>query len=416
MTRSSRLLSLAYLGAILYGPWIAAMTEANEPERDRGLEVRVSASVEQFLATHQIPGAAIAITRDGQMLASGGFGVADTDHGTPVTAASLFRIASVSKPITAVAILQLVEQNQLKLTDPVFEVLPFDPFLEHGQLPDERQKAITIEHLLEHRGGWDRDASFDAMFQSVAFAELVGSKPPAGTSDIIRVMSGKPLDFAPGERYAYSNYGYCLLGRVIEQVTGKSYEQAVKDQVLTPLGIRDMHLGRTRLEDRRANEVRYYHPGAGSSVFSEDLHAAVPHPYGAWHLEAMDAHGGWLASATDLARFAASLDHPDQCPVLSAKSVARMFARPVSLAGQDEDGASKRQYYALGWSVTVEGDQWVSTSHTGSLPGTSTRIERRADGTNVVVLLNSRHTEHKSSGGHSLADMLTARLYEQLQP
>lgn len=138
------------------------------------------------------------------------------------------------------------------------DILKHKPHLAEGKKLDERQRAITIRQLLEHRSGWDRGVSFDAMFRPVEFAKMLGIQPPAGPSDVIRCMLGEPLDFAPGERYAYSNYGYCLLGRVIEQVTGKPYDDYVKAEVLAPLSIRTMRLGKTRLDDRQQDEVRYY--------------------------------------------------------------------------------------------------------------------------------------------------------------
>src|SRR5690606_22434583 len=105
-----------------------------------------------------------------------------------------------------------------------------------------------ILHLLQHRGGWDRDKSFDAMFQSVRFAQTLGIDSPAKANDVIRAMQSVPLDFEPGERYAYSNYGYCLLGRVIEKFSGQSYEDYVKEHVLAPTGVTAMCVGGTRLD------------------------------------------------------------------------------------------------------------------------------------------------------------------------
>lgn len=92
---------------------------------------------------------------------------------------------------------------------------------------DVRQREITIRHLLEHRGGWDRDKSFDAMFEPVRFAKLLDVPAPAGPREVIRAMLRQKLDFNPGERYAYSNFGYCLLGRVIEKLSGMTYEAYV---------------------------------------------------------------------------------------------------------------------------------------------------------------------------------------------
>ena len=250
--------------------------------------------------------------------------------------------------------------------------------------------ADHARHLLEHRGGWDRDQSFDAMFQSVRFAELVGASAPADPSAVIRAMLRQPLDFDPGERYAYSNFGYCLLGRVIEQLTDQSYESYVQRQVLAPLGISSMQIGCSRLEGRCEDEVRYYHPGSGRSVFENDLRQAVPWPYGGWYLEAMDAHGGWIASAPDLARFAAAFLEPDRCPILSAASIDLMHQRPPGSAGYNEDGSERDVYYSLGWQNRILKRGGRNAWHTGSLAGTATVMIRTHDGRALVGLLNSR--------------------------
>lgn len=343
-----------------------------------------------FMRTHCVPGCAVAITDHGRLVYARGFGFADIASQTPVACDSLFRIASISKPITAVAILQLVEQGKLKLDDPVFQILKYEPHLVGEASFDARQNQITIRHLLQHRGGWDRDKSFDAMFQSVRFADSRGVAAPAGPDDVIKCMLGLPLDFAPGERYAYSNYGYCLLGRVIEKITKQSYEDYVKQHVLAPLGIQSMRLGRTRLEDRSDREVRYYDPGVEPSVFAADRGQTVPLAYGAFNLEAMDAHGGWLASSIDLIRFAAAFDDPEKCPILKPQSIREMYERPSGESERDAQGNPKNNWYALGWFVRQGGKGGEASWHTGSLPGTSTILMRRADGRDVAVLFNSR--------------------------
>lgn len=369
---------------------------------------RVDEAMAAFLAQHRLPGVALALTNQGRLVHARGYGYADVATREPVAPASKFRIASISKPITAVAVLKLVDQGRLTLDERVFDILPFEPHLEPQAHPDERQRAMTVRQLLEHRGGWDRDVSFDGMFRAVEFAKALGAPPPAGPAEVIRVMSGKPLDFAPGERYAYSNYGYCLLGRVIEIRSGQKYDDFVSTHVLKPLGISGMSLGRTRLEDRQPGEVRYYEPAPGESVFASDLGQRVPHPYGAWHLEAMDAHGAWLASATDLARFACAFDVPERCPILSAKLVSEMFVRPTGRAGYDQEGRPRNQYYGLGWSVEVGLDGKLTAGHSGSLPGTNTRLVRRPDGRHIVLLFNAR--------GSALSPRIADAALQALQP
>src|SRR5690606_2114854 len=118
---------------------------------------------------------------------------------------------------------------------------------------------------------------------------------------IVRYMMGQPLDFDPGTSYAYSSFGYAVLGRIVERITGGSYEQYVKEAVLEPAGATRMRLGRSLLADRAPGEVRYYDPATVNSVFPGG--GAVPVSYGGFNIEAMDAHGGWIASAVDLLRF-----------------------------------------------------------------------------------------------------------------
>lgn len=344
----------------------------------------------EFRERNAVPGCGVAIMQRGKLVYQRSFGWGEVGR-EPVGPHSLFRLASISKPITAVAILKLVEQEKLKLDDRVFDLLQYEPHLEGDAKFDERQKEITIRHLLAHRGGWDRDKSFDAMFQSVRFADALKTPPPADPTTIIRCMLGRPLDFAPGERYAYSNYGYCLLGRVIEKIAQMPYDEYVRKELLEPAGIKHMQLGRSRLEERRPHEVRYYDPATGPSVFAADRGQIGPVAYGGFNLEAMDAHGGWLSSAVELARFGSLLDEEAEKPLLRPESLRLMLERVPGDAPVDAAGVRNPTYYALGWSVRSDADgrpryNW----HTGSLPGTSTILLRRADRLNVAVLLNSR--------------------------
>jgi CubicO group peptidase (beta-lactamase class C family) len=171
-----------------------------------------------FVRGNEIPAAALAVGKQGRLVYARGFGYADVRRKEPVQPDSLFRLASLSKPITAVVVLRLVDQGKLKLDDYVFDLLPHKPHLPHGGQPDSRLKQVTIRQLLQHTGGWDRDVSIDPMFQPVKIARTLGVAPPAGPDHIVRFMMGWQLDFDPGTRHAYSNFGYCVLGRVVQHV------------------------------------------------------------------------------------------------------------------------------------------------------------------------------------------------------
>jgi N-acyl-D-amino-acid deacylase len=362
-----------------------------------------------FLREQELPGAALAVARDSRLIYSRGFGYADRAAEELVRPGALFRIASISKPLTAVAVLQLVERGRLKLNDRLFEVLQLQQPKGREVRFDPRWKKVTVLHLLQHRGGWDRDKSFDPMFRSPAIVKELEVPPPARPRDIIRYMLRRPLDFDPGAKDVYSNFGYCLLGRVIEKVSGQSYEEYVRKEVLAPLGIHDMRLGATLPEKRAPGEVKYYvRKGAtGPAVMGPHLGKPVPLPYGAWCLESMDAHGGWLASAPDLVRFAAAFDHPQRCKILKPKSIETLFARPPGAAGHKPNGKPRDAYYACGWMVRPVGDRGgANTWHAGSLDGTSTLLVRRHDGLTWAVLFNSRNSVKKVEPADAIDPLL----------
>ncbi len=355
----------------------------------------LDALMRRFLKEHDIPGAALAVAKDGRLVYARGFGMADREREQPVQPDSLFRIASISKPITAVAVLRQVERGKIALDQPVFAARPNGFQLPLGQPADPRLANITVRHLLQHRGGWDRDVSIDPMFHSTAIAAALGTKPPAGASDVIRFMMGWRLDFDPGARYAYSNFGYNLLGRVIERATGRNYEQHVREEVLRPLGITGAVIGKTAAAGRAAGEVCYYTPGnqTGLSVMGAAIGAQVPQPYGAWHLEAMDSHGGWIASARDLVRFGSAVAAPERHKLLTAETTSAMFARPEGPAGRDAAGKPKDVYYGMGWQVRPVGTEGCANHwHNGLLAGTSTLLVLRHDGLCWAALFNTQRT------------------------
>jgi N-acyl-D-amino-acid deacylase len=413
--------------------------------------------IEQFIRARKVPGGALVVVKDRRLVYAQGYGLADRGQRDRVRPTSLFRIASISKPITAVAVLKLVENGRLSLDGRVWECLDLPNRVPDGKKPDERWKQITIRHLLQHTGGWDRDKSFDPMFRSRAIARELGISSPPGPHDIIRYMLGQPLDFDPGRRYAYSNFGYCLLGRVIEQITGMDYEMFVQKNVLAPIGITRMRIGRSLAEHQVKDEVRYYLPEeeVAESVFDDPMpsargaHAAgvlgaaarrtpegvrasdaatrpesptsptrnpvgepptgarepralpeVPWPYGGFCLESMDAHGGWIASAVDLGRFAAAFHDPTRCPLLKLSTIETMHAPPSPPASRKGDGSLEDVYYGCGWMVRPVGKGGKANYwHTGSLPGTYTLLVRRWDGLSWAVLFNQRSSDKSLPDG-----------------
>lgn len=364
-----------------------------------------------FIQDHQVPGAALAVTRNGRLVYARGFGYADVEKKEPVRPAALFRIASVSKPLTAVAVLRLAARGKLKLDDKAADHVTLDPALPAGAKADPRWKRVTVRQCLQHTGGWDRDKSPDPIGRAWEAAKVLGIKPPVGPEHIVRYALGRPLDFDPGKRFAYANVGYLVLGRVIEAAAGKGYEDYVKAEVLGPLGVKRPRLGRALAEHRAKGEVRYYvrKDPTGRCLYPPRVGKPVPVQYGADNLEAFEAHGGWIASAVDLVRFAAAFDDPAKCPILDAKAIQDMWARPDGAAGQEPNGKPKEAYYGCGWNVRPIGTAGKSnTWHGGYIPGTESLLVRRFDGLNWAVLFNTDHTP----GGESLAGLIDGRLHE----
>ena len=363
----------------------------------------------RFLQAHQVPGTALAVTRNSQLVYARGFGMADIQTRRPVEPDSLFRIASVSKPLTAVAVLQLVEKSKFELKDRIFDILPAKEWLPPKH--DQRLRAITIRQLLHHTAGWDRDKSFDPIGRPREIAKALNKSLPVGPVDVVRYTLTIPLDFDPGMRYAYSNVGYLLLGRLIAHASGQPYEAYVKQHVLGPINVTRMQLGRAAKGDLAPHEVHYYDSKhrEGPAVNGPHLNARVPLVYGGENLEGFEAHGGWIASAIDLVHFASAFDQPQASKLLKPETIHAMWSRPEGAAGHDANGRPSASYYGCGWSVRPVGDMGkANTWHTGLIAGTSSILVRRHDGLNWAVLFNTE----ADAAGKVLSDVIDPLIHQ----
>ncbi|RCJ41319.1 hypothetical protein A6770_08880 [Nostoc minutum NIES-26] len=338
----------------------AAIWESQNGYKSSELQA-IDQTVAQFMQTYDVPGLSLAIAKDNRLVLAKTYGYADKSTGTKVAPRHRFRIASVSKPITAIAIMKLVEQKQLKLSDKVFGqggILG----TQYGSTPYKTNiEKITVEHLLTHlAGGWS-NSSNDPMF----------SNPLMNHAELISwVLDNRSLDNTPGTNYAYSNFGYCVLGRVIEKVTGETYENYVKNNILKQSGVTDMRIGGDTEAQRKANEVIYYGQGGEN-------------PYG-MKVARMDAHGGWIAKPIDLVRLLVRVDGLNTKPdILAASTLTTMYT-----------GSSVNSSYAKGWSVNSSDNHW----HNGSLPGEQAIMVNTSSGFSWAVLVNTRSQKSDFSG------------------
>src|SRR5262249_46131844 len=274
-----------------------------------------------------------------------------------------------------------------------------------------RWHAVTVRHCLHHTGGSDRDLSPDPSGVPWVIAEALGISPPLSINDVVRYGLGRPLDFEPGTRHVYSNFGYLLLGRVVEAASGTGYEEYVRREVLSPLGIEQMRLGRALPEDRFPGEVHYLdtRKRLGRCLHPPRLGQPVPLPDGADNFEVYEAHGGWVASAIDLVRFARGFDDPTRSPVLSRGAVEAMWQRPAGPAGYEPDGTPRERYYACGWRVRPAGAGGrPNTWHAGTVWGASALLVRRGDGLSWAALFNT----DSHPDGTKLPELVDAYLHE----
>jgi CubicO group peptidase (beta-lactamase class C family) len=264
----------------------------------------LDAAMQRLLQRYGVRAGALALARQGELLFARGYTWAEPDY--PVTQpASPFRLASVSKAFTAAVIYELVRAKKLELGLPVFPWLGLDRAALAGQTVDPRLATITVQQLINHRGGWDSRASnFDPVFSMRRIARRLGLHGAPSSRDIARFMVGEPLQFTPGMQEHYSNFGYVMLGLVAEKAGASAFQDQVRDQVAAPLGIERVFQARTRRDLRLPGEGFYDQPGAGLTPEFPERDVRVPLAYGGegWLTESMTAGGGLAASAGGVAR------------------------------------------------------------------------------------------------------------------
>ena len=319
--------------------------------------VNFDVAMNNLLKNYDIPGGQLAITYKGRLVYSRGFGLADKSTNTAVCPDNIFRIADLSKQITAITIMHLYEQGRIGLDDIVFGkngILNDSMYL--VPVLDSRIYDITVNDLLSHQSGIPT-YSFNARFQD--------------------------LDFTPGTNGLYSNVGYVFLGRVIEKITKQDYETYVRDTILAPIGITDMRIGKTLLINKLPNEVHYYdYPGAPlvPSIFDSTI--LVPRQYGGdFSIESSKACGGWVASAQDLCKLLCAVDKFSTRPDILSTATINTMVQPVhSYLGFP---------YALGWIINTTSNNWF---HDGALIGTMSYQVRRNTEINYALVVNSNYS------------------------
>ncbi len=376
------------------GIWVKnARTCTIQGRAGSGLEV-VEDSIQSIMAASRVTAASVAISHKGKLVLAKGL-ANSTDGEGPISATSIFRVASVSKTLTGAAVVRAIQDGKLAFDDRLLDVLGWK-----DAVKDKRLADVTVDHLLHHRGGWsvdgDDESHGDPMFNDVTIAEALNIALPITRQSIFRwTTTERDLDDPPGKTYGYSNYGYMLLGMILERVTGERYEDYVARTLLAPLGIRRMRCAQTLFTGRFPDEVTYHHPHTKlyCDVMAADAPKDAMQMYGSLNFVNMAPHGSWVASAVDLVRFASAFDDPGACPILSASSVKTLLTRT-----QPAESSSD---YACGWRVQHGTGE---THHGGNFNGTGALLYRHPDGTDIAIIFN-RSTNETFRAPHPDPDM-----------
>ncbi|KAL6739117.1 hypothetical protein Aduo_012603 [Ancylostoma duodenale] len=330
-----------------------------EPQLDFLIE-----RVEHFMRDLNIPGLSIAIAKREQLKFAAGFGYADLRKEEIVTPNHQFRVGSVSKPITAAAVMLLVDQGKVALDDKLFGP---DSIFENKFTRRKSYRKyvtdVTVRHLLEHSaGGWDNLQSDPAWIQQHLSTEKL----------IEYVLENVPLEYVPGTRWIYSNFGYQLLGYLVEYLSGTSYENFVKTSIFGPAGVHDIQVARPSISEKAPREVIYYMSG---NRLGFDPYEMLPsYRIGPW--------GGWIASPIQMLLFMASVDgFPQRRDLLSRESVIN-WSTP---------SACSNNTYGLGWSLNIMGfNGW---QHDGRMPGSAAMLVRLDNGLEMAITVNKEYSE-----------------------
>jgi len=350
LKRYSQSLSFILALVMLAGMQFSAVAQTANLS-DESLAKTVNEMLENTYKPDQ-PGAAVIVVRDGKVILRKGYGKANMELGVPIEPDMVFRIGSLTKQFTAVAILMLAEQGKLSLEDDITKLLPDYP---------TKGTKITVEHLLTHTSGIKSYTSLPEWLplwrKDMPMSELIG------------IFKDKPMDFAPGEKWAYNNSAYVLLGAIIEKASGQTYPDFIEKNIFAPLGMTHSYYDDTaRIIPRRASG---YSKGKDGFVNAAYLSMSQPH-----------AAGSLVSSVDDLALWDAAL--------YTEKLVKQDSLKRAWTSAKLNNG--KATSYGFGWSVnSYEGHPVIE--HSGGINGFASYALRMPNDHVFVAALTNKDFE-----------------------
>lgn len=342
---------------------VRAETEAT----GNGLVDGIDRHVQRVMQKRHIPGVSVAVVQDGKVILAKGYGLANVELNVPATENTVYQLASITKTFTATAILLLVQDGKVALDDKITERL--------SDLPAAWDK-VTVRHLLSHTSGIKSYTSVKDFHKN--------PRKDYTHREILDLVVKEPLEFAPGEKWNYSNTGYFLLGMLIEKVADKPYGEFMAERIFKPLD-----MTQTRVNELQAiipNRAQGYH-WDGKTLRNGD-YVSPTQPFAA---------GMLVSNVNDLLKWDAALRNH---ALLDSEQLERMWT-PARLNQGSETG------YGFGWEVAqVNGHRMLA--HGGGIPGFSTRLSRFVDDKLTVIVLTN------ADGGH--AGTLARDIAGQLMP
>ena len=303
-----------------------------------------------------IPGLSLAVVRNGRMIKSSGYGVANLELNSPATPQTAYEIGSMTKQFTATAIMMLAEEQKLRLEDSITKYFPEAPV---------SWRPITIQNLLSHTSGIQNHVAVPGYLGAFKTNLLMESTP--GRAELLSMFFKLPLEFQPGETWSYDNTGYYLLGLLVEKVSGKSFWQFLDERIFRPLGMKATR--NTEVRPLVANRAAGYEWVQGGFE-----NRPVLAPFIAF------SAGSLLSTVEDLARWDAALYNEK---LLKTSSLRQMWT-PV----RTNEGTMASFNYGFGWFIdSYHGHHFVQ--HSGGTPGFSSAIYRFVDDKLTIIILTN---------------------------
>lgn len=355
-------LSLALL--LTLAPHAARAQQQNAPLAAEKIKL-IEAAIASEMSRQNIPGLSVAVVTNNSLRWSNGYGFADLENFVPAKAGTVYRLASISKPITAVAVMQLVERGKLDLDAPVEKYCPAFP---------AKQWPVTARHILGHLSGIRHYKSEEEFASTRRYDSIAAG---------LAMFKDDALLHEPGAKYTYTTFGYSVLGCAVEGASGQTFADYMREQVFKPAA-----MDRMRIDDigdiilNRAQGYRRTRDGGLRNSDIADNSYKIP-------------GGGFVSTVEDLAKFAVAMNTNT---ILKKETAGQMFT-PQKLRDGKETG------YGLGWELNlVEGQKFVG--HSGAQQRVSTMLQMIPDKGFAVVLMTNIEDTRLRTLAHQITEIV----------